>query len=147
MVSQPRRGRRRLDDGIKIDFLIMADSAQESQGKLYLLGGGWTLHNAQGYPSPLAFGLALGILVPWSETNRVHEFQFVIRQSEGQEIARGGGNFEAGRPTGIPAAMTQRVVVALSGQLPLPTSGTYEVIATVPGDERRITFEALPPKP
>ncbi len=122
----------------------MSDFAQEVGGKLYLMGGGWTLHNAMSYPSPLSFGLAIGILVPWSETNRQHKFSFVIKQSEGQEVARGEGGFEAGRQAGMPLAMTQRVVAALSGQLLLPAPGTYEVIAQVPGDERRITFEALP---
>ena len=147
MPAKKSRGSRSLPrERISIDFLIIADAAQEVGGKLYLLGGGWTLHHARGYPSALGFGLAIGILVPWAETNRKHKFTFAIRESEGAEVARGEGSFEAGREVGITVGMVQRVIAALSGQLLLPSAGTYEVVATVSGEERRITFEALAPK-
>ena len=129
---------------VEIDFVILADYAQAAQGKLNMIGGGWNLHNANQYPSTLPFGLAIGILVPWSQTNRKHDFTFVIKGSEGPEVARGGGQFEMGREAGIPPGMTQRATVALSGQLQIPQPGTYEVIVTAAGAEKCITFEALP---
>jgi len=131
-------------ESVEIDFVILADFAQAVQGKLSLIGGGWNLHHTNQYPSLLPFGLGIGILVPWSEANRKHDFTFLIKGSEGPEVVRGGGQFEVGREAGIPAGMTLRVTVGLSGQLQIPQPGTYEVIVTAADAEKRITFEALP---
>ena len=131
-------------DRIEIDFVILADFAQAVQGKLNLIGAGWNIHNAKQYPSLLPFGIGIGILVPWSLTNRRHNFRFVIKASEGADVASGGVGFEVGRPLGIKPGMTQRVVVGFSGQLQLPEPGTYELIVSAAGDEKRVTFEGLP---
>ena len=128
---------------VEIDFVILADFAQAAQGKLNLVGGGWNLHHAKQYPSNLPFGVGIGILVPWSLTNRKFSFKFVI-MAEGAEMGAGGGDFEVGRQPGIPPGMVQRVVVGFSGQIQLPQPGTYELIVSTSGDEKRITFEALP---
>ena len=133
--------------GIEIDFVILADFAQAVQGKLSLIGGGWNLHHARQYPSPLPFGLGIGILVPWSETNRRHAFRFVIRKSEGAQLITGEGEFEVGRDVGTPPGMTQRATLGIAGQLNLPEPGTYEVIVTAGGGEKRVIFEALPVQP
>jgi hypothetical protein len=140
--TQPFPGER-----LRIDFVILADAAQVMGGKLYLLGGGWNLYHAQSYPVAAPFAVAIGVLVPWSETNRKHRFDFVIRASEGMELGRGGGEFEIGREVGIRAGMAQRVTLAINGQLGLQAPGTYEIVVTIPGDEERTTFEALPPQP
>jgi hypothetical protein len=129
---------------IEIDFVILGDFAQAVAGKLNLVGGGWNVHNPKQYPSDLLFGLGVGILVPWNEANRVHRFEFVIKGSEGlTELLRGGGEFEVGRPPGIPAGMTQRVVVGISGPLKIPEPGSYEVVVKVGEAEKHVTFEAL----
>lgn len=134
----------RLPDPIEIDFVILADYAQAAQGKLNLIGGGWNLHHPSQYPSTLPFGLGIGVLVPWSQTNRKHTLSFVIKRSEGPELARGGGDFEMGREPGMPPGMTQRVLIGMTGQLQLPEAGTYEVIVTAADATKRVIFEALP---
>ena len=128
---------------VEIDFVVLADFAQAAQGKLNLIGGGWNIHNAKQYPSNLQFGVGIGILVPWSLTNRKFKFKFVI-MTDGNQLADGGGDFEVGRQPGMPAGMVQRVVVGFSGQIQLPKPGTYELIVSTSEDEKRITFEALP---
>lgn len=132
--------------GLKIDFVILTDGAQVAGGKLYMLGGGWNLYRTDKYPVVFPFGLAIGILVPWPETNRKHSFSFTIRASEGAVLGQGQGDFEVGREVGIPSGMTQRVMLAVNGQLALPSAGTYEVLVAVPTDEKTVTFEALPPR-
>ena len=144
MPKRRRGGVALKPQAVEIDFVILADFAQATQGKLTLVGGGWDLHHARQYPSTLQFGLGIGILVPWSLTNRKHTFEFVISASEGPEVAKGGGDFEVGRQPGTPAGMTQRVVIGLSGQVPLPQPGTYEIVVVAGQDKKRVTFEALP---
>ena len=131
-------------EAIEIDFVILGDYAQAVQGKLNLIGGGWNTHNADQYPSALPFGIGIGILVPWSLTNRTHRFELVIKGSEGADLVRGGGEFEVGRDAGIPAGMTQRFTLGISGQLQVPEPGTYEIIVTSADSIKRVTFEALP---
>lgn len=135
-------------EAIEIDFVILGDYAQADRGKLNLIGGGWTVHNATQYPSPLQFGVGIGILVPWSLTNRSHKFEMLIKGSEGPgpDLLKGDGEFEVGREMGIPAGMTQRVTLGISGQLQVPEPGTYEIIVSVADASKRVTFEALPLK-
>ena len=45
--------------------MMLADSAQVSEGKLFILGGGWSV---TGPPAPSA--IALHVEVPWDQTNR-----------------------------------------------------------------------------
>ena len=130
---------------LEIDFVILADAAQVVGNKLYTLGGGWNLYHGQQYPLVFPFAIAVGILIPWSETNRKHRFEMIIRASEGKEMVKGEGEFEIGREVGIPAGMTQRATVAINGQLPLESPGTYEIVVKIPGDQKLVTFEALPP--
>ncbi|MGA2286632.1 MAG: hypothetical protein ABSG55_10235 [Dehalococcoidia bacterium] len=132
-----------LPDRVAIDFLILADSAAEVQGKLYLLGGGWNLYRSNSYPTTFPFGLAGGILIPWSETNRQHPVSFVIKASEGDQLLRVDAQVEIGREAGLKPGMTQRVVMAIQGQVTLPQAGTYEVILETSEDTKRTIFEAL----
>lgn len=129
---------------VGIDFAILGDFAQVANGKLTIVGAGWNMVNAQQYPQTLPFGLGMGILVPWSETNAQHQFAFVIQDADGNQLASGGGQVEAGRQPGMPVGMVQRVVVGFAGQLQLQKPGTYVIVITAADDEKRIAFEALP---
>ena len=143
--AQPRRSPRTIGR-VEIDFLVLADFAQAVQGKLHMIGAGWNVCTLRQFPAVVQFGLGIGILVPWSLTNRRFDFGFEIRASEGNvRIANGNGQFEVGRPPGLPPGMTQRVVIGLSGQMQLPQPGTYEVSLTTEGAEKTVVFEALTP--
>ena len=129
---------------VEVEFVLLGDFAQASNGKLTVVGAGWNIWNTAKYPNFLPFGLGIGFLVPWGETNRKHKFTFKIAASEGDTLAEGGGEFEIGRKTGIPPGMVQRVVIGLSGQLEVKSSGTYEIVVSCAGDRKTVTFEALP---
>ncbi len=129
---------------VEIDFVLLGDFAQASNGKLTVVGAGWNIWNTPRYPNVLPFGLGIGFLVPWQETNRKHKFTFRIAASEGDMLAEGGGEFEIGRKTGIPPGMMQRVVIGLHGQVEVKSPGTYEILVTCAGQRKTVTFEALP---
>ena len=50
--------------------MLLADAAEAVGGKLYILGGGWSITGPQ--PTPSA--IAIKIDVPWDQTNKVHTF-------------------------------------------------------------------------
>jgi hypothetical protein len=89
--------------------LLLCDHAQEVGGKLYILGGGWSIYRG----SPVTMGLAVKISVPWEAANILHEFTARLVTQDGQDPvlpnAEGvgatriefQGRFEAGRPAGL----------------------------------------------
>ncbi len=147
-MAKKRRPQRRTgnlpNQKVEIDFVLLGDFAQASNGKLTVIGAGWNIWNTPKYPNVLPFGLGIGFLAPWQETNRKHRFTFRIAASEGDKLAEGGGEFEIGRKTGIPPGMMQRVVIGLSGQVEVKSPGTYEILVTCAGQRKTVTFEALP---
>ena len=87
--------------------MMLADAAQEVNGKLYVLGGGWSVTG----PVLPPMALALKLDVPWSAANEEHEFLLVLVDADGHPVrvggddseVRAGGTFEVGRPPGLPA--------------------------------------------
>lgn len=87
--------------------MLLADSAQAVSGKLYILGGGWSITGPQ--PSPSA--IALKIDVPWHQANQRHDFELALFDSDGRSVnvstpsgekpVQLKGQFEVGRPAGL----------------------------------------------
>lgn len=90
--------------------LLLCDHAQEVAGKLYVLGGGWSIYRG----APVTMGLAVKISVPWDAANVPHDFRARLVTEDGQDPmlpnGEGGlgaspvefqGRFEAGRPAGL----------------------------------------------
>lgn len=87
--------------------MLLADSAAVSEGKIFMLGGGWSLTSV---PTP-PFAVVIRIEVPWSEANEQHtltlellndDFTPVTVQVPGQAVpVVATGQFEVGRPPGM----------------------------------------------
>lgn len=87
--------------------MILADAAQAVGGKLYILGGGWSITG----PTLIPSAIAIKIEVPWDQTNEEHKFRLalydadgnVVKQEEDEEKKPIGiiNTFETGRPAGL----------------------------------------------
>ena len=114
--------------------MMLADAAQAAEGKLYILGGGWSVIG----PAPSPSAIALFIQVPWDRTNVEHSFRFDLVDSDGnaveletdpgaEEPVTFEGAFEVGRPPGVKPGTSIDVPLAINvGPLPLPPGGRYE---------------------
>ncbi len=111
--------------------VVLCDSAQAVDGKLYMLGGGWTHVLAAG---PLTVALAVVIAVPWGDANRRHRVRVALVDEDGAPITQEGeqglltvgheGQFEIGRPPGIKAGSDLNAVMVFKfGGLVLPPGG------------------------
>jgi len=108
--------------------MLLCDHAQVANGKLYVLGGGWTTVATPDSPIPVA--LAVVLMVDWTATNEKHQLLTKLIDDDGQPVELGGipiqngGEFEVGRPPGTKAgsAITQPMVFKFEG-LPLPAGG------------------------
>lgn len=123
---------------MEIEWFILADAAQVSTNKLYLLGGGWDrLIITRPFPVTHQMAVAAAFKVSWNETNQKHDFEIQVADADGAEVAKIAGQFEVGRPPGIPPGQDQRTQIAVNLGLPLKHPGTYEVVARLNGEESR----------
>jgi uncharacterized protein DUF6941 len=100
--------------------MLLADAAQAVNGKLYILGGGWSITG----PAPSPSAIALKIEVPWDEANTRHKLTLDLVDEDGQPVPaptpmgmqpiRIEADFEVGRPPGLKPGTPLDVVLALN---------------------------------
>jgi len=124
--------------------LLLADYAQVADGKLNLIGAGWSITGPQ--PSP--FALAVLILVPWDRTNERHGFQIelldadghpvIVPTPEGEAALVVAGEFEVGRPPGLRRGTPLDVPLAINlPPQPFPPGDRFEWRLMIDGETQR----------
>lgn len=127
-------------DAINLEFMFVADGAHAVNGKLYVLGGGWShlwLPEFPGRP-PIPFAVALALKVPWNATNRKFPWRLELRDGQGQVVGDevvAWGEFEQGRPPGLRPGADQRVVFSIPVGSEFPAPGSYTFVLVVGDDE------------
>lgn len=119
--------------------MLLADAAQEVNGKLYVLGGGWSVTG----PDVPPMSLAIKLDVPWSAANESHRFEIVLIDEDGRPVSANGGSgvrvdgtFEVGRPAGTPAGSDIDFAFAVNvPPFPLPP-GRYAWALSIDGETR-----------
>ena len=112
--------------------ILLADAAQAVNGKLYILGGGWSIAG----PEPTQMAIAIKVEVPWNEANQRHTLQLTLVDDDGHPVAFSAPagtqtvevslNFEVGRPPGLKPGTPLDVPLAINlGPLPLPPDRRY----------------------
>jgi hypothetical protein len=136
---------------MEVEWLILGDSAQVLGNKLYLLGGGWDkLTVNSGFPRNQRCAVAIAIKVPWNETNHKHTFEVEVvsedmATEEPRSMIKMAGQFEVGRPPGIPQGQDQRIQLALEMNLRIDKAGEKVIIARIEGREmKRVHFNVIP---
>jgi len=108
--------------------MLLADSAQVAEGKLYVLGGGLTVVG----PRPQPIAVALVISVPWDRANVTHDWVLELLDEDGHPVGTAErpvvvrGRFEAGRPAGLRPGTALSVPLAINfPTLPLVPGRSY----------------------
>ncbi|MEX0749579.1 MAG: hypothetical protein WD359_02120 [Dehalococcoidia bacterium] len=121
---------------MRTEWLILADHADIVGNKLYLNGGGWdVLSVLNAFPSQRMVGIAAAFRVEWNETNQRHNVEIEVLSADGASLAKVGGQFEVGRPPGLPPGQAQRAQLALNVGLNVPAPGVYEIVSRIEGQE------------
>jgi len=121
---------------VNVGFLILADHSESLNGKIYAMGAGWNVLRFPQLPQPWAFGIALGVDVPWDMTNQRHSLTMHIENPDGELLGdEFEMEFEAGRPPGSIAGSDQRIVLSLRTQAEFATPGPHAVVVKVGEDE------------
>ncbi len=134
--------------------MLLADYAAVSEGKLTIVGGGWSVTG----PMPVPFAIAILFQVPWDRANIKHRFRLDLVDSDGHVVfvpTEDGeeplvieGEFEAGRPPGLKAGTPLEVPIAINlPGPPVPAGGRFEWRLTIDGEgdaDWRLPFSTRP---
>jgi hypothetical protein len=120
--------------------MLLADAAEAVNGKLYILGGGWSVAG----PEAVQSAIALKIEVPWDQANRRHSIVLSLQNADGHPVVLPTpdgerpveirGDFEVGRPAGLTPGTPLDAAVAINlGRIPLPPGQRYVWRLTIDG--------------
>jgi Family of unknown function (DUF6941) len=138
--------------------MMLADAAQEVGGKLYILGGGWSVTG----PAPTPMAIALKLEVPWDRTNVRHALLLelldedgsavLVQDEKGEQVAlQVTGEFEAGRPPGLkPGTPIDSALAVGFGPLPLEPGRRYQWRLSIDGEtdeDWTLGFSTRPAEP
>jgi hypothetical protein len=113
-----------------IDYLLTADYAEVINGKSYIVGGGWDRITPPEFPASIRLGVAVGIRIPYLDTNVPHRVRLVLRSGDGSDLFRLEGDLEAGRPPGS-RGDSQLIPLAANAQVTVGAPGLLELLAEV----------------
>jgi hypothetical protein len=123
--------------------MMLCDSAQVADGKLYILGGGWSMTG----PDPVPSAIALKIDVAWNEAETSHHWELFLEDADGRPVlvqtpegehpVEVRGEFTVGRPPGIPEGSPIDVALAVNlGPLPLVPGTRYTWRMAIDGESQ-----------
>jgi hypothetical protein len=121
--------------------MLLCDAAEVADGKLFILGGGWSVVGMTWMPglsSPVTSPMALAIKVdvPWAERDKKHTFRLELLNADLQPhmvSSPGGqvplvvqGTFEVSRKLGIPEVVALPAVFTVTfGPMQLAPESRY----------------------
>jgi hypothetical protein len=135
--------------------MLLCDAAQVADGKLFILGGGWSVIG----PAPTASAIALKIEVGWNEVDATHHWELFLQDADGGEVSletpdgpqpiEVRGDFQVGRPPDLPEGSPVDVTLAVNlGPIPLPSSSRFTWRLTIDGETHDVwtaSFSTRPP--
>lgn len=127
------------------EWIILADYAEFTSGKLYLMGGGWdqvTINHPGGVHN---FGIGAAFRVDRNESDDPHDVLLFIRSSESSEpLVEVQARLEVGGNQGPESGSSQLAQLAMNLSVEFKTPGRYELVATIDGvEDRRFPFTVL----
>ncbi|MDE3007863.1 MAG: hypothetical protein KGJ10_07065 [Acidobacteriota bacterium] len=134
--------------------MLLADAAQVADGKLYILGGGWSVTG----PDPVPSAVAIKISVDTHEFNLEHHWELFLEDADGQPVRfdtpegpqpiEVRGDFSAGAPEGVPAGTPVDVPIAVNfGPIPLVPGNRYTWRMIVDGETMNGGFVSFTTRP
>jgi hypothetical protein len=134
--------------------MLLADYAQVADGKLTIVGGGWSITG----PDAVQFGIALLVQVPWDQANARHVMRLELLDADGNPVVAEPGEgeepsppvvflddvpFEVGRPAGLKPGTPLDFPVAINSTPLELAPGRYEWLLTIDGrsdEDWRLAF-------
>lgn len=124
-------------------FMLLADAAQEVNGKLFILGGGWDVGSS---PMP-TMSVAIKAEIPWTSTNKKLDWSLKLVNEDGTVMTDENGNvigtsgqFEVGRPPGHQEGAPISFPMALNINNLVLAAGRYEWQLEIDSSKESVAF-------
>lgn len=124
---------------MQIDYALIADHAEISGGKLYLMGGGWDVTRVRTVPARVRIAIALGVRLDWMEADQPNRVRVQLEDEDGGELVRADGSLKVERPHHLPAGSTQLAQMVVTVSARFPRYGGYRVRITAGEGDSEVT--------
>ncbi|HEX2152947.1 MAG TPA: hypothetical protein VHL52_03105 [Acidimicrobiia bacterium] len=128
-----------------IDVALLADAVQASQGKLFVLGGGWDVLTVRALPARHpSMGIGLRVRVPWGWPGDSVRLEVELQDEDGGSILPGSlkAPVPVRRPDHLPEGQDLTVVRALTfTNVVFRDEGAYSFVVSIDGEvKERLRF-------
>ena len=118
-----------------LDFALLADAADVSMGKLYVMGGAFDTIQVPAFPAvhPL-LAVVLRLLLGPTDLDRKHTLQVLLLDADAKHIASANGELTVPKAPGSPQGWKQAVILPLRFfNVPFKETGHYSIEILVDG--------------
>ncbi len=137
--------------------MLLADSAQVADGKLYILGGGWSVTG----PDPTPSAVAMKVMVDSHEFNTIHHWELFLEDADGQPVRfdtpegpqpiEVRNDFSVAAPDSVPVGTPVDVPIAVAfGPIPLAPGSRFTWRMLIDGESlpgATVSFTTRPAVP
>lgn len=128
-----------------VDVALLADAVQASQGKLFVLGGGWDVLTVRSLPARHpSMGIGLRVRVPWGWPGESVRLDVELQDEDGQSVLPGSlsAPVPVRRPDHLPEGQDLTVVRALTfTNVVFRDEGAYSFVVSIDGEvKERLRF-------
>lgn len=117
---------------MRLDWAMLANSAQVSDGLAFVLGGGIDTINSPQIPAAFNGAVLVRLLLHRTEVDKAHVFEVRIMDEDGNQLGQMAGNFNIPFNKDIPVGWEHPVMFAVNiAGLQLAKEGRYsfEILA------------------
>lgn len=128
-----------------VDIALLADAVQASQGKLFVLGGGWDVLTVRSLPARHpSMGIGLRVRVPWGWRGERVQLEVELQDQDGGSVLPGSlkAPVPVRRPDHLPEGQDLTVVRALTfTNIVFRNEGAYSFVISIDDDvKERLRF-------
>lgn len=114
---------------MELDFAFLADAADVSSGKLFVMGGAFDTIHVPGFPATHpSLAVALRLLLSPVDLDRKHQLQILLLDADAKHIASASGELHVPKSPDAPAGWKQSVLLPLRFfNVPFAAAGHYSI--------------------
>jgi hypothetical protein len=120
---------------VELDFAFLADAADVSMGKLFVLGGAFDTIHVAGFPATHpVLAVVLRLLLSPIDLDRKHNLEILLLDADAHHIASAQGELTVPKAPGSPAGWKQAVILPLRFfNVPFKNEAHYSIEILVNG--------------
>ena len=120
---------------MELDFAFLADAADVSMGKLYVMGGAFDTIHVPGFPaSHPTVAVVIRLLLSPMDLDRTHKLEVLLLDADAHHIASANGELMVPKAPGSPPGWKQSVMLPLRFMnVPFKAEGHFSIEILVDG--------------